>query len=277
MTDAKNSLHRKQPKSKPPKRKLIYAVIILIILIGGIVIFSGNFFSNPNLESTSNAVDTSLGGIFEPLANLLHIDTDANHPNTISTKLGTAEEGFVTLEGPYGNTSSKVKIAYIIGQHPRESDSHQALENAVKNISGDWEYQYYIYKINVTANSSDFSESRMNGQLLAQQFVVPDVVSKDYSLVCDIHTSNAFYFPDPYIFTPGSANGTSHQIANKIVKNNSWLYYYEPPEYSSPKYCTQPILENGTPALVYEAHGQPGLSVQQQLTDLVITIDNLKT
>lgn len=275
MAKQQESLNPK-PKKKPPKGKIIL-VIILIVIISGLFLFTNHIYTNQTVQNTTNTLTKDSTNILTPVAEFLHLKKDANHPNTSIINIGSAPEGYVTLEGPYGNTSSDVTVAYVIGQHPRESDSHQALENAVKNESGNCHYEYYIYKIHVTKDSTDFTASRMNGQLLAQQFVVPNIVAKHFSLVCDIHTSNAFYFPDPYIFTPGSTNGTSKELSQEIAKNNSeWLYYYEPPEYSSPKYCTLPILENGTPAMVFEAHGQPGLSLQQQLNDLVSTIDNLK-
>ena len=52
-----------------------------------------------------------------------------------SQVLGNSSLGTVTREGPYGNTSSTYKVAYILGQHPRESRSHKAVKEAVINNS----------------------------------------------------------------------------------------------------------------------------------------------
>ena len=263
------TLTSKEDKNKKgfklKKRKKIL-ILLLVIILGFLVIFA----TNPNLMPEPLKTET------------IDFLTDfnvflANQDSNISIiKLGSNSKGYVTLEGPYGNQSSQVTVAYIIGQHPRESEAHNALEEYISKHSNSLNYKYYIYKIHVTQNPMDFNEGRMNGQLLAQDFVVNDVVNKHYHLVVDIHSSNAFYYPEPYLFTPGGG-GSSFTYANEIAnKNSDWLDYYEPPEYTSPKYSTQPIKDNGTPAIVFEAHGEPGLSVLDQIVKFVETIDNLK-
>ncbi|MBX7076827.1 MAG: hypothetical protein K1X33_05880 [Methanobacteriaceae archaeon] len=284
MPNQEHTLYPAKNKSQPPKRRITIIIILLMVVAGMAVLWADNIFTPTNtatvVQNTTNTIaDKSYNsqdtGILAPIINLF--TTTDNKPVVNSTLLGTAEEGSVSIEGPIGNQSSNVTIAYIIGQHPRESDSHQAIEGALINQSESLHYKYYIYKINVTKDPTDFTKGRMNGQLLAQQFVVPDVQSKHYRLVCDVHSSNGFYYQDPYIFTPGSSDTVSKEIANNIVKANSWLYYYEPPEYSSPKYCTEPIVQNGTPAVIFEAHGQPGIGLSDQINQLVKSIDNLKS
>lgn len=254
-------------EEKPRKygRKILLIIIIIILVLIAI------YITNP---------DVLPDGIRTP-ADKLSTNIDvfiANQESDVSIiKIGENDNGYVTLEGPYGDESSQVSIAYIIGQHPRESQAHDALEKEIKENSKNLHYKYYIYKIHVTKNTTDYSESRMNGQILARDFVVPDINSKDYRLVVDIHSSNAFYYPEPYIFTPGSNAGASINYAQKIARANSeWLSYYEPPEYTSPKYSTQLIKDNGTPALVFEAYGEPGISVEEELSKLVATIDALR-
>ena len=241
-------------------------ILILIIIIGYAIVYaaSPNLIPEPVKTQTDNIITDF--NIF--------VANQGSDESII--KLGSNSLGYVTLEGPFGNESSQVTVAYIIGQHPRESQAHEALESYIREHANSLNYKYYIYKVHVTENPNDFSQGRMNGQLLAQEFIVPDVNYRHFHLIVDIHSSNAFYYPEPYLFTPGSG-GTSLSYAQKIVNaNNDWLAYYEPPEYTSPKYSTQPIKDNGTPALVFEAYGEPGLSVEQQITKLVETIDKLK-
>ena len=253
-----------QNKKMGKGKKLL--ILILIILVGFAIIY----ITNPNLipEPIKTPTDNVITDFNIFLAN------QGSDESII--KLGSNSLGYVTLEGPYGNESSQVTVAYIIGQHPRESQAHDALESYIKEHSNTLNYKYYIYKVHVTENQNDFSQGRMNGQLLAQEFIIPDVNNRNFHLVIDIHSSNAFSYPEPYLFTPGSG-GTSLSYAQKIVsQNNEWLAYYEPPEYTSPKYSTQPIKDNGTPAIVFEAYGEPGLSVEQQIAKLVETVDKLK-
>ena len=254
----------KQNKDKGKIKKLL--LLIIVIIIGFAIIYTVSPNSIP--ESIKTPVDNIMTDVNIFVAN-------QGFDESI-IKLGSNSLGYVTLEGPFGNESSQVTVAYIIGQHPRESQAHEALESYIKEHSNSLNYKYYIYKVHVTDSPNDFSQGRMNGQLLAQDFIVPDVNYRHFHLVVDIHSSNAFYYPEPYLFTPGGG-GTSISYAQKIVnQNNDWLAYYEPPEYTSPKYSTEPIKNNGTPAIVFEAYGEPGLSVEQQIEKLVETIDGLK-
>lgn len=245
-------------------KKLLLLIIIIIIGFAIIYTVSPNSIPEPIKTPTNNLVTDF--NIF-----LANQGSDAS-----IIKLGSNSLGYVTLEGPFGNQSSQVTVAYIIGQHPRESQAHEALESYIQEHTNSLNYKYYIYKVHVTNNPNDFNQGRMNGQLLAQEFIVPDVNYKHFHLLVDVHSSNAFYYPEPYLFTPGSG-GTSLQYAQKIVnENKDWLAYYEPPEYTSPKYSTQPIKDNGTPAIVFEAYGEPGLTVEEQIAKLVETVDKLK-
>ena len=41
--------------------------------------------------------------------------------------IGENDLGTVHLHGPFGNTDSNIKIAYLIGMHPMESKAHRGL------------------------------------------------------------------------------------------------------------------------------------------------------
>ena len=68
----------------------------------------------------------------------------------------TQQTARYALTDPYGNANSPVKIAYILGVHPREKGSHEKLEKALLNKSSNLSYCYYIYKINVTKDTTDY-------------------------------------------------------------------------------------------------------------------------
>ncbi len=131
-------------------------------------------------------------------------DTYAKNTNISSTErvLGANDLGKVTVEGPYGNINSPIKIAFIIGVHPLESNSHKAMEEQVKSKNKTLNYCYYIYKINVTKDPSNYDKGRMNGQLLANQFVVPDIIKQNYTLVADIHSNEGNYKEKWFVFAP---------------------------------------------------------------------------
>ncbi|WP_297980649.1 adhesin [uncultured Methanobrevibacter sp.] len=261
-------------KSRKPSKKLIYLLIIILIILAESFILCYDYINN------DDSVLAELSEDYPFLNDVLSVFprnvTDSGDLNVKSKVIGNNSIGNVVVEGPYGNPNSSVRIAYIIGQHPRESNAHDAIYEALRN---DWEelnYTYYVFKINVTSEKDDFEESRMNGQLLAQEFVVNHIVKKGYDLAIDVHSSNGGYVQDPYIFAPVSSDSIAYKAANNITKALSFVIYYEPASYSSPQYSTIPIDEGGVPSLVFEMRGNPDHSLEYEAREFVKTVDNLK-
>ena len=65
--------------------------------------------------------------------------------------IGSNSLGTVEVLGPFGNTDSDVRIAYLIGMHPLESKAHKALFDTVLSKNDSLNYCYYVYKINVSS------------------------------------------------------------------------------------------------------------------------------
>jgi hypothetical protein len=201
-----------------------------------------------------------------------------NSTNGLSTKiLGSNNKGTVELIGAFGNTSSKIKIAYVIGLHPLESAVHNALYNAIISKSN-LKYCYYIYRINVTKDPSDYSEGRMNGQLLAEEFVLPHIISNNYNLVIDVHsnqgTTGGSYEETNFIFAP--LNHTASKIiADSIISKIPELTYYYPPSQTSPPFLTNPLVQAGIPTILYETYMYESASVTSNLVNkLISTVDS---
>ncbi|MDO9627324.1 MAG: hypothetical protein Q7I96_06855 [Methanobacteriaceae archaeon] len=219
-----------------------------------------------------------LASFFVPYNNI-HPTTNATNTTSIivATKeiLGNDSMGVVTKEGPYGNPNSTVKIAYILGQHPRESRSHNATMANIRENSNSLKNCYYLYYINVTKGTYDYSQGRLNGQKLSYKYIVPDVNKNNYSLVIDVHASNGRYIDKSFTFVPFS-DSKSLKIAKNLTTSLKWLYYYSMPEPSSPAYSTIPIIKNGTPAIIYEAYANPSNTIKQQVKDFIMAVDQLK-
>lgn len=174
--------------------------------------------------------------------------------------LGATDYGSVEKMGPYGNTSSQVKIAYIIGVHPLEYKAHQALMESLINNSKSLKYCYYIYKINVTQDKDDYTKGRMNGQLLANKFVVSDIAKNDFNLAIDVHSNTGNWKENQFIFAPVSGS-ESEAYAKKIKSQLNWLTYYVPPNPTSTDYVTGPLIRAGVPAMVYETYNKEPFNV----------------
>ena len=204
------------------------------------------------------------------------ISTNTTQSVEVTSKtLGNESIGRVTLEGPYGNPVSSTRIAYILGMHPRESRSHNATMALIRNNSNSLENCYYLYYINVTQNTYDYNQGRLNGQKLAYKYIVPHVNIANYSLVIDVHASNGLYIDTPYIFVPKN-DTRSLEVSKNLTNSLNWLYYFDLPDPSSPDYCTLPIIENGTPAIIFEAYGSPDNTINHQVNQFIWAVDQLK-
>lgn len=188
--------------------------------------------------------------------------------------------GSVHLHGPYGNRESKIKIAYNIGMHPLESKSHRALFETILSKSDELNYQYYIYNINVSGPLDEKTEGRMDGQLLAQEFVAPHIIDNDYDFFVDIHSNKGQRGPGKYektnfIFAPGFDEKSS-QYMNILLDRIKELSYYAPEYRTSPEYITIPVVNSGIPTIVYETFSYESMTKTYELASLLVeNVDEL--
>ncbi len=190
-----------------------------------------------------------------------------------TTIMGNTSIGYVVKEGPYGNTSSNVHIAYILGVHPREKGAHKLMEQAFKEKADMLQYSYDIYKVNVTEDSTDFSQSRLNGQKLANEYIVPRLIHDNYTFAVDSHYSNGFWGVSNFVFTPNENNILSSEIGHAISENFDWITYFVPENPTSPQYVTGPLNNGGVSAIVYEAYTEDTSNVtlehDRQIVDFI--------
>ena len=169
--------------------------------------------------------------------------------------LGSNDNGTVYLYKSIGNTSSNVRIAYIIGVHVTENAVHKALFDELTNKSSELNYGYDIYKINVVPIGKPIDDiNRMRGQLLGRDYVVSEAIKNNYSLVVDVHSNQGgAYVITNFAFAPAQDN-VSKAIATKIINDNPGLQEYFPASQTSPAYVTLPIQRSGTPTVLYETY-----------------------
>jgi hypothetical protein len=193
-----------------------------------------------------------------------------------SVQIGSTDYGNVVKTGPYGNESSNVKIAYIVGVHPLESNAHNALIESIQTHDESLKYCYYIYHVNVTKDAADYTKGRYNGQILARQFIVPDAVGEHFNLAIDVHSNVGNWAENTFIFSPLN-NSTSQYIGMNITNHLSWLTYYVPPNPTSPEYLTVPLNNMGVPAVIYETYSNNSYQTMlSQANEFTATVDNLR-
>ncbi len=180
---------------------------------------------------------------------------------SFATQIGSTSYGYVTKEN-YGNLSSSDTIVIIIGVHPLEHGIHTAMANAITSRSSSLTKKYVLYQVHVTKDASDYSKGRMNGQLLAQSFIVPDVASENPMLVMDLHENRykVSGYTYPRFVDPISKNSLTQRYVNEIISKMPFLVSYNPPNGTSPKYVTIPIANKGINTIIYETYMNDSVS-----------------
>jgi len=199
--------------------------------------------------------------------------------------LGSNTYGYVKLYGPYGNATSKNKVAIIVGVHPQEEQTHIAMFNAISALSSNlknvqiWVYRVVIY----TQYQFDRTLSRGYGQTLAHNYIVPNI-GTSFKLVVDVHgnrgTTEYTGYPN-FVFAP-LANKNSVSYAYKLI-NSKYTYgdlkYHYLADGTSPPMVTIPIANKGIPTVVYEQYINQANYAQvlyQHAIQVVKAINSLK-
>lgn len=135
-----------------------------------------------------------------------------------------------------------------------ESNAHLSLLKNIQKLNK----SYYIYIINVTKDNYDFDKGRVNGQILARDYIIPGIKSKNYTFVVDVHAHRGAYKEKNFIIS--SLNDPkSEKIGLEIIKNISGMKIlkYIPAtdgHPTSPNHVSIPMLKNGTSTIIYETY-----------------------
>ncbi len=265
------------PNNNKSKLILILVVILAIAIVFFGYAISVNNSSNSNEDVIAN-VDNDIR-INQSYPDGPTAEAKIDSSNVNSKLLGSNDLGTVELLGPFGNPNSDFKVAYSIGMHPLESKAHKALFDTVVAKNSSLDHCYYIYKINVTNYDTD-DEGRMDGQLLAQEFVAPHIISNDYDLFVDVHSNKGMisgtYEETNFVFAVGK-DEKSDAFVQKILNKMPELVYYFPSAQSSPPYITLPVEQAGTPTVNYETYCYEPINTTYDLMNKFVgVVDDLE-
>ena len=217
----------------------------------------------------------SYGSNYQNYENLSLNSLQVKDPQVFSTDYGK-----VIKRGPYGNPNGTQKIAFIVGVHPLEANSHRAVAASLLSMNKSLNSSYYIYSIDVTKDRTSYNNGRMNGQLLASQFVVPDIIKNHFNLAVDVHSNKGGNFQkENFVYVPKNET-KSMSIAGNLTSEISWIVYYAPPLETGPKspsYVTIPLINSGIPAIIYESYRyEPYYITVNHAVDFIRAVDKLK-
>ena len=191
------------------------------------------------------------------------------------------EPGSVEVIRNIGNPNSK-KIAYVVGLHPLEHQTHETLLRMLPTMTG-LNYCYDVYVINVTEDIGHYGEGysdtnnpgRQHGQDLALKYVYPEIVDGDYELAIDVHSNIGAYPYKTFVFSPVKES-LGEKYAEDVASGSENITYYSPDSTTSGPYLTIPLNENGVPAFYYEEYSFAPQSVKDiHMRELIHTVDNL--
>ena len=190
--------------------------------------------------------------------------------------IGSTSYGYVE-KFTYGNPYSDTTIVYITGVHPMEDEFSYDVANAVRSRSNSLNYRYIVYKVHVTKSASNYKQGRLNGQLLAQKFVVPNVIKIDPIFVFDVHENHGAssgYKHYRFLY-PISKGSYTLGIARSITYRMPILTIYTPPNPTSPQYVTGRIANAGIPTVILETYHFDSASKKlQNARTFVNVVDN---
>jgi hypothetical protein len=155
------------------------------------------------------------------------------------------------------NVNSR-KIAIVTGIHPREKLSQEVWNDLLKNYKVPSNWEIVQYKINVVDQPDNYVIGRTNGENLAANYILPDILKSNFELVIVCHDHQLGYGEGFYIATPKMDN-RSVTFAESLNQSLSDFNYYKnngntEPATSNSKF-TNPIVSNGDRAFVYEMPG----------------------
>ncbi|MBR0270742.1 MAG: hypothetical protein IJQ68_01940 [Methanobrevibacter sp.] len=189
--------------------------------------------------------------------------------------------GSVSVIRNIGNPSAK-KIAYVVGVHPLEHETHDTLVKLLPTIPG-FNYCYDIYVINVVENvgyygdgAGDNSPGRQNGQNLAYNYVYPQIVNGGYELAIDVHSNVGAYPYRTFVFSPVTG-GLGEQYGRAVAKTCANVVYYQLGHTTSGPYLTVPLNNHGVPAFYFEEYSFASQAQKDtHMMQLIFGVDGLK-
>lgn len=211
-----------------------------------------------------------------------HDDNRIVNPTGITHEvIGNDSLGSVEIIKNLGNPNGE-KIAYVVGVHPLENDTHRTFLNIFPKMDN-LNYCYDVYIINVSEDFSKYGEllpddepGRATGQDLALKYVYPQIVNGSYNLAVDVHAHGGAYGEhNTFVFSPVDG-GLGESYGRNVSQGTQNISYYNPYYTTSGPYLTVPLNENGVPAFYFEENSFFSQDVKDlHMLELINAVDKI--
>ena len=198
-----------------------------------------------------------------------------------TTILGNNSNGTV-YKITCGNSSSNDTAVVILGVHSLESGIHNATNETIMNLTkaNDLHKKYIVYFIKLNfkdsgLNTSDYNTNRHMGEMLANEYVVPDIEEYNPYIVVDVHEMENYWDILRYVGVIDNKSSVTMEYANDI-SDEVGFPVYPIRGGTSPQWVTIPIAKNNHNTILFEtAQDDSQRNKTQTALDLVRAIDNL--
>ena len=235
------------------RNKVLFAIVIILVIFAGIATFT----HQEKEEHTHPALDEN------------------------TTVIGENSNGTV-YKITCGNNSSSDTAIVILGVHSLESGIHNATYEKIINYSQEDKLnrKFIVYFINLNfedsgMNTSDYDTNRHMGELLTNEYVLPDIEKYDPYVVVDVHEMEDYWEHQRYVGVLDNESDLTMEYAHRIGNNLSYPVLTVNAG-TSPEWVTIPISEKGHITILFET-AQTDSQSEKAVTaeDLVRTIDRL--
>ena len=221
--------------------------------------------------------------IFAGIASLTHQEKQYSMENLdkYAKVIGKNSNGTV-YKITAGNEMSSDTAIMILGVHSLESGIHNATYEALMNFtqSNSLNKKYIIYFIQLNfkdsgMNTSDYDTNRHMGELLANEYVVPDIENYDPYLIVDVHEMEDYWDLQKYVGVVDNKSSTTMTYANMTGGNLSYPVYTINSG-TSPEWVSIPLAKKNHNVIVFET-AQNDTQYDKGLTamNLVRTVDSM--
>lgn len=235
------------------RNKVLFAIVIILVIFAGIATFT----HQEKEEHTHPTLDEN------------------------TTVIGENSNGTV-YKITCGNNSSSDTAIVILGVHSLESGIHNATYEKIINYSQEDELnrKFIVYFINLNfkdsgMNTSDYDTNRHMGELLTNEYILPDIEKYDPYVVVDVHEMEDYWEHQRYVGVLDNESDLTMEYAHRIGNNLSYPVLTVNAG-TSPEWVTIPISEKGHITILFET-AQADSQSEKAVTaeDLVRTIDRL--
>lgn len=195
--------------------------------------------------------------IFAGIATLTQQDSPIHILDRHAEMIGNNSNGTV-YKITCGNSSSSDTAIVILGVHSLESGIHNATYEAITNFTKDnslnKKFIVYFIKLNFKnsgMNTSDYDTNRHMGELLANEYVLPDIEKYDPYVIVDAHEMEAYWDLQRYVGVVDNQSSVTMEYANMIGGNLSYPALTVKTG-TSPEWVTIPLAEKKHNVILFE-------------------------